>query len=90
MADYACIKHRLRREYDEADLLYERVLSLEPGTKKEKEKEKEKKKKRKLKRTKADQSFRSAGVKSTITKAQLQAVKQAKKSCAPVVAALSY
>ncbi len=47
IADYACIKHRLRREYDEADLLYERVLSLEPGTKKKREKKEREKKERK-------------------------------------------
>lgn len=31
LADYACLKHRLRREYQQADELYERVLNLEPG-----------------------------------------------------------
>lgn len=31
LADYACLKHRLRREYQQAHLLYEQVLNLEPG-----------------------------------------------------------
>jgi hypothetical protein len=54
-------------------------------------KRKEIEKNRNLKRAKADKSFCSAGVKSTITKGQLQAVKQAKKKAVRLLcAALSY